>query len=162
MPKGEHYLIPSIAQTDTKTHRIEGAIWTENHPYKIDTLLYIGSEKSVKKYLKKNFSISFDDSGIDFGSVDGLTVDCSRGDGSSFVLIWMPVFQWTASNIAVLTHEAIHCMVMILNMSGVHSKILDAEDQSETDDEALAHSVDYLMEQLIKKLIRKTELINQK
>ena len=150
-------LIPSIIKKDSSSapYSVPNniTILMENTPYKIDTLLYIGTEASMRRYMKKNFNQDFEDLDVDFASVDGLTVECSREDGSIFILIWLPSFAWTAQKLGVLAHEIIHASVMVLRSSGVHSLIL--EEQTDSDDEALAHTADHMMEYLIDKLIKK-------
>lgn len=153
MKKGEAMLLPLLAEDGQKVEVAKGAVLVENVPYKIDTLLYVGSERSLKRYMKASFKQSLYDVDVDFSSVDGLTLECNREDGSLFILVWMPVFDWTAQKMAVLVHEVIHASVMVLRESGVHSTIL--EDGDDSDDEALAHTADHMTEALLDKLIKR-------
>jgi len=134
----------------------KGVYLIENNPFKMDTILYIGDVRSMKSYFKKKFDVSFSDIDVDFRAIDGVTIPLSRDDGSQFILIYLPVFDWTASKFAVLAHEVVHSSVYILKLSGVHNSILEGDNSKESDDECLAHLVDSQMESLCKKLICKS------
>ena len=154
--KGETSLVPTLMKDNgIPTPSFKGAVWVENIPYKIDTLLYVGTAKAMKSYIKRNFHQKIDESAVSLSSVDGLTVECERGDGSRFIMIWMPRFHWNAQNIGVLVHEIIHATVMVLKMSGVHSVILEG-DSEDSDDEALTHTADHMTEALLEKMMRKS------
>lgn len=129
-----------------------GAYLVENHPFKIDTLLYIGDERNMRNYLKRGMRSDLDGVEVDFSTVDGVTIPCRRPDGSQFILVYMPRFNWTASHLAVLAHEIVHSSVFILKMSGVHNSILEGDESSDSDDECLAHLVDSQMESLLSKV----------
>ena len=133
----------------------KGAYLVENHPFKIDTLLFIGGEGELRNCLKRRFGAGLEGVEVDFGAIDGVAIPCKRPDGSQFVLIYLPRFQWTASHIAVLAHEVVHSSVFILKMSGVHNSILEGCDEDDSDDECLAHLVDSQMEELLSKLASK-------
>ena len=132
-----------------------GAYLVENHPFKMDTLLYIGSERDMRRYLMRGMRSSLDGVEVDFSSIDGVTIPCRRQDGSQFVLVYMPRFNWSSAHFAVLAHEIVHSSVFILKMSGVHNSILEGDEASDSDDECLAHLVDSQMESLVSKLVRK-------
>jgi hypothetical protein len=132
-----------------------GVYLIENHPFKMDTVLYIGDVAEMKAYFKKRYNITFDDVDVDFGAIDGVTIPCSRKDGSQFIMIFIPEFDWTATKYAVLAHEIVHSSVFILKMSGVHNAILEGDNDYDSDDECLAHLVDSQMEMLTSKLICK-------
>lgn len=141
----ENPLIPSV----------DGVYSVVNHPFKIDTVLYIGDAKEMAKCLKRKFGTSLDGVDVDFRTIDGVTIPCSRRDGSQFILVYIPKFDWSAAKFAVLTHEIVHSSVFILKMSGVHNSILEGSDANDSDDECLAHLVDSQTESLVSKLVRK-------
>lgn len=153
--RGIPALVPSFVKDDcSDCPSFKGAVWVENVPYKIDTLLYVGSAKAMKAYIKRNFRQKIDENAVSLSSVDGLTVECERGDGSHFIMIWMPRFLFNAQSFGVLVHEIIHATVMVLKISGVHSVILEG-NSPESDDEALTHTADHMTEALLGKMMRK-------
>ena len=72
----------------------------------------------MKAYLRKNAEAAWGSQPasdeVDLGAVDGLTVDCERGDGSHFIMVWMPRFDcWNAQDLGVFVHEVVHASVMV-------------------------------------------------
>ena len=141
-----------------KTH-----FFVENPPYKIDTLVYIGSSKDLLKFMYRNYGKDFlsptIDSNIDFSTSDGITVPCRRKDGSQFILIWLNSFNFSLSDITVLAHEILHATVYVLRISGVHSIILE-NNGGESDDEHLAYSLGEMFERVMFNLSKKYQKIS--
>lgn len=135
---------------------LTGAFRVDNKPMRIDTLLYIGEQLKLKSYLKTHEHVLMDASlDEEFTKVSGLTFACERSNGSSFVVIWMPRFEWTSLDFETLVHECVHATIMVMKMSGVRAKIFTAENDLEVDDEGLSYGMSTMFTSLLKKMIKK-------
>lgn len=139
-------------------HSVTGCFEVENKPLRINTIYFIGSPSKLKTHLKRKEGVELEEgknSDENFVGASGLTFPCQRADGSSFVMIWMPKFEWTVLDLETLCHECLHAAVMAMKMSGVRSKIFTAEKEEEVDDEGLCYRQATMLTNLLKKMIGK-------
>jgi len=149
-------LVPTIPNaSDGEFPCVNGGFVIENPPYKIDTILYIGTPKELYMYLKSKLKVSLDLDTIDFSSASGITLPMTRKDGSSFVLIWLARMDFTPVTLSPLVHEVIHATIYILKMTGMKAKIFDTDEGEDADDEGIANAADSMFENIIDKLMRK-------
>lgn len=151
-------LVPAVLRTERLCGMpsADGAFPIENAPFKIDTLLFVGSVKSLRRRLKSDGVDTEGMDSVDFSAMDGVTIPLRRPDGSRFVLVYLPKFDWSPSHFAVLSHEAVHAAVFVLRMSGVRNSILDGgETEEDSDDECLAHLVDSQVCAMVDALVRR-------
>lgn len=126
-----------------------------NPPYHINTLVFIGSPKKLIKYILKNYGSDISTLGIDFNSVDGLTIPCTASNGSKIVIIYLPSFNFTLQDFSTLVHEIEHASVYILKFSGCHPVMFENDANEDSDDESIAYLEGNLFNKIIKKLSKK-------
>lgn len=141
------------------SHSVQGWFEVENKPLRLNTVCFIGSPRKLKNQLKRKEGIELVGSEKkyyeNFKGMSGLTFQLCRPDGSQFVMIWMPKFDWSIIDIETLSHECLHASVMIMRMSGVRSKIFTANKEIDVDDEGLCYRHATMMTSIIKKMVEK-------
>lgn len=118
----------------------------------MDTVLFIGDASALGDWLGRTEGsrrIAEEVKGA-----DGVTMPLERNDGSQFVLVYMPSFDWTAARFAVLAHELVHSAMYVLSLSGVRSMMLECGEGREPDDECLAHLVEAQFEGLVAEMAK--------
>ena len=141
---------------------VVGGFEVENNPFRINTILFIGSKKRFRNHLKSKIGIDiFENAKYDFedvfSGVSGLTFPCNDADGVGYVAIWMPRFGWSVTDIETLSHECLHAAVMVMRMSGIKAKIFSPKNDEGVDDEGLAYAQSQMLAALLKELARKQQ-----
>lgn len=157
-------LIPCFKEnSNKKLPKISGLFEIENKPMRINTILFIGSFDKLKKSIKNRENVNLtsleNENPKKFG---GITIPCEAEEGHSFVLIWMPEFDWSLEDFETLSHECLHATIMVLRMSGVKPKIFSAEDDSEVDDEIVAYTSSSMFKTLVSELTKKESKLFKK
>lgn len=157
-----YLLMPCCEGNDEKkkngpNHSVTGWFEVENKPLRIETVLFVGSFRRLKTQMKRKEGLEFtkEDMKMAFSGVSGVTFPCQRSDGSSFVAIWMPKFDWSIIDIETLSHECLHAAVMVMRMSGTRAKIFTAVDEEDVDDEGLCYRQATMLTNLLKKMVAK-------
>lgn len=158
-------LIPCMENKDKKFPSIENCYFEiENKPFRIYTVFFIGTESKLKSHLKRKENIEL--TGLEReepNTFSGITIPCTTEDGHSFVIIWLPKFEWKLDDFETLSHECLHATIMVMRMSGVKSKIFSAEDNENCDDEGVCYSQSSMFRGILSELIkRQTKLISKK
>ena len=141
-------------------HSVSGGFEVENSPLRINTILFIGSRNRLKNHLKSKIGVDIskdEDFAEAFSGVSGLTFPCHDTNGVGCVVVWMPRFEWSVTDLETLSHECLHAAVMVMRMSGVKAKIFSSKKDSEVDDEGLAYHQSSMMARLLKELARKQQ-----
>lgn len=141
-------------------HSVTGYFEIENSPLRINTLLFIGTKRKLKNYLKLKEGIEIKDNAAfeeTFKGASGLTFPCTNINGASFVVVWMPKFEWSLMDIETLSHECIHASVMVMRMSGERPKIFSTRNETDVDDEGLAYRQSSMFVSMLKKLAKKQQ-----
>ena len=139
---------------------VTGHFDIENAPLRINTLFFVGSKGRLVRYLSDGAGVdlkkdpSFDES---FKGICGLTFPCTDEDGAGFVVIWMPKFEWSVTDMETLSHECLHAAVMVMRMSGQRPKIFSSKEEEEVDDEGLAYRQSSMFASILKALARKQQ-----
>lgn len=163
-------LIPCSRECNQKNsngfnHSLTAQICIENKPLKVQTILSIGKISKLKSYLKSRLGTDvvkdIELSGM-FEGVSGLTFPCFDEDGAGYVVIWMPKFDWSISDIETLDHETVHATVMVMRMSGMRARIFSAKKDNDVDDEGLAYSKSSMLSMLLKELAKRQHAIFRK
>lgn len=156
-------LIPckvNISNSNDFNHSVCGHFEIENTPLRINTILFIGSKRKLRNYLKSKEGIDIKQDPVfeeSFNGVGGLTFPCVDADGASFVVVWMPKFEWSVTDLETLDHECLHASVMVMRMSGERPKIFSSKDDTEVDDEGLAYRQSSMFASMLKNLARKQQ-----
>lgn len=150
----------------TFSHSVAGWFEVENKPLRIDTVLFVGSRRRLRTQMLKREGIDIDKLSEGFAEsfkgVSGLTFSLDRKDGSSFVVIWMPRFDWSIIDVETLCHECLHASVMVMRMSGVKSRIFTAVKDDDVDDEGLCYRQATMLTNLVKKMVGKQNRLFKK
>lgn len=163
-------MIPCSRDCDQKNpkgfkHSLTAQICIENKPLKVQTILSIGKTSKLKSYLKNRLGTDviedIESNGM-FEGVSGLTFPCFDEDGAGYVIIWMPKFDWSISDIETLDHETVHAAVMVMRMSGVRARIFSAKKDDDVDDEGFAYSKSSMLSMLLKELAKRQHAIFRK
>lgn len=161
-------LIPckaDFSNSDKFKHSVSGHFEIENTPLRINTILFIGSKRKLRNHLKSKEGIdiqqdpAFEES---FKSASGLTFPCVDSDGASFVVVWMPRFEWSVTDLETLSHECLHASVMVMRMSGEKPRIFSSRSDVDVDDEGLAYRQSSMLASMLKELARKQQRIYRK
>lgn len=141
-------------------HSVSGGVEIENSPLRINTLFFIGNINRLKNHLKSKIGVDISNenefSDV-FRGVGGLTFPCNDSDGVNYVVIWMPKFEWSLTDIETLSHECLHAAVMVMRMSGVKAKIFSSRKETEVDDEELAYHQSSMLASILKELSKKQQ-----
>lgn len=141
-------------------HSVSGGFEVENSPLRINTILFVGSKNRLKTHLKSKIDVDIskdNEFSEAFKGVSGLTFPCNDSDGVNYVVIWMPRFEWSVTDMETLSHECLHAAVMVMRMSGVKAKIFSSKNETDVDDEELAYHQSSMLAQLLKELARKQQ-----
>ena len=139
---------------------MEGHFPIENTPLRIDTILSVGSKAKLRNYLKSREGVDLkSDPAFEkaFEGVGGLTFPCTGSDVGSFVVVWMPSFDWSVRDVETLSHECLHASVMVMRMSGQKPRIFSPKDDEEVDDEGLAYRQSSMLAGMLCALAKKQQ-----
>ena len=137
----------------------------ENVPLRINTLLFIGSRGRLRNHLLKTEGLDLrKDPGFDefFSGVSGVTFPCTDGAGCGFVVVWMPKFDWSLTDIETLSHECLHAAVMVMRMSGQKPRIFSTKDECAVDDEGLAYRQSSMLSAMLTELAKRQQKLYRK
>ena len=150
---------------DAPRHSLTCHFEIENAPLRINTLFFAGTKGRLVRFLTEGAGVDlrrdkcFEES---FKGISGLTFPCTDENGAGFVVIWMPRFDWSVTDIETLSHECLHASVMVMRMSGQKPKIFSTKDDEDVDDEGLAYRQSAMFSSILKELAARQQKLFRK